>query len=343
MVSLDALKSRPKVLLLEDEPTQRHLLTRQIERQGYHVIAAENGRIGIALWQENPEVRIVVTDLLMPDIDGFAVVEHIRQNEAHYTYILVLTAMDDHNALLQALSLGADDYVCKPILKEELALRLQGGARLLRLEGLDDLVFALAEMSAYRSGETGSHLKRVREYCFLLADDLRIHHPELGLTKSLVSDIASVSVLHDIGKVGIPDYVLHKPGRLTKEEFKLMQTHTTISGKILMDLYRKNGSNYLLLGCEIAIAHHEKWDGSGYPYGLIADEIPVSARVMALADVFDALTSRRCYKDAFSCKKAKDIITQEMANQFDPMLLASFLRIADKMEDVLKDNHFTSL
>ncbi len=336
MKMLDALQAKPTVLILEDEQTQRHILRMQLEREGYTVLLAENGQLGMSIYRDNPGIRIVITDLMMPQMDGFEVVQTIRKEENHYTYIIVLTSLDDRESLLKALTLGADDYLHKPVIKEELFLRLQGAARLIRLEGQDELIFALAEMTAYRSGETGQHLSRVREYCSILADDIRKENPEQKLTKSMVNEISSVSVLHDIGKVGIPDKILHKPGRLTHDEFEVMKKHTTMGGKILMELYQKNGSNYLLLGHEIAIAHHEKWNGKGYPNGLQEEQIPIAARIMALADVFDALTSSRCYKDIYSFERAKSLIVEDEGTHFDKMVVQSYLRKEQEMQAVQK-------
>lgn len=322
------------VLVIEDEATQNRILTSQLIKEGYKVLSAENGREGIFLWEENPDIRIVITDISMPVMDGYDVVEYIRENETHYTYVLVLTGLEGHDSLEKALRLGADDYVNKPIYKQELLLRLQGAARLLRLEGQEALVFAMAELAAYRSGETGLHLTRVKEYSQLLADDLRDNEPDLGMTRTLVHDIAMVSPLHDIGKVGIPDSILHKPGRLTEDEFEVMKTHTSMGGKVLQELYEKNYSSFLLLAYEVAIGHHERWDGTGYPNGLKGENIPLSARIVALADVFDALTSRRCYKDAFSFDRARSIIISENGYHFDPMVVKSCLRLESKMLEI---------
>lgn len=338
-MTLPALK-HPKatVLVIEDEVTQNRLLTSQLIKEGYKVFSAENGREGIFLWEEHPNIRIVITDISMPLMDGYDVVEYIRENETHYTYILVLTGLAGRDSLEKALALGADDYVNKPIYKHELLLRLQGAARLLRLEGQEALVFAMAELAGYRSGETGLHLTRVKEYTYLLADYLRINEPGLAMTKTMVHDIAEVSPLHDIGKVGIPDSILHKPGRLTAAEFDVMKTHTTMGGKVLYELYEENYSIFILLAHEVAIGHHERWDGSGYPRGLKGDSIPLSARIVALADVFDALTSKRCYKDAFSFARAKSIIVNERGAHFDPMLVDACLHVEKQLLEI--QEHF---
>ncbi len=326
--------SKATVLVIEDEATQNRMLTAQLTKEGYKVLSAENGRDGLFLWEEHPDIRIVITDISMPVMDGYEVVEYIRRHETHYTYILVLTGLAGRDSLEKALSLGADDYVSKPIYKQELLLRLQGASRLLRMEGQDSLVFAMAELAGYRSGETGLHLTRVKEYSRLVADDLRIHQPERGITRALVEDIAMVSPLHDIGKVGIPDHILHKPGKLSAEEFEIMKTHPVLGGKVLRELYEENWSSFLLLAYEVAMGHHEKWDGSGYPRGLKGEEIPLSARIVALADVFDALTSTRCYKEAFSFDRAKSIIMNGRGVQFDPMLVDSCLRLETQMLEI---------
>ncbi len=330
----DTLIVKPSILIMEDEATQRQILKRQLDREGFNVLMAENGNEGLNLLQQNPGIRIVITDLMMPEVDGFEVIDAIRRDELHYVYIIVLTSLGDQKSLLKALSLGADDYINKPVTKEELVLRLKVASRIVRLQGQDDLIFVLAEMTAFKSGESGLHLSRIREYCYILADDLRKEHPELKLTKSLVNDISNISVLHDIGKVGIPDEILRKSGSLAEEEVELKKTHASLGGQILKKLYLKNSSNYLLLGHDIAVAHHERWDGTGYPNKLIGEEIPLAARIMALADFFDALTATDRNKEIFSFEKARSIILQRDGQHFDPMIVQSYLRNELKMQAV---------
>lgn len=315
-----------KILLVEDEPTQRRLLRAQLEKQGYAVLEAGNGEEGVQLCLDNPDLRLVITDLMMPVMDGFRLIEAIREREMRYTYIIVLTALDDKNSIIRALSLGADDYLSKPVFQDELHLRLAGGMRLLRLEGHEELIFSLTKLAAYRSGETGAHLHRVREYCRILGTDLMENQPSLGLSRSTVEEIAKVSPLHDIGKVGVPDSILHKPGKLTATEFELMKTHAELGGRLLREVYAQTGSSYLFLAYEIAMYHHERWDGSGYPRGLKGEEIPLPARMMALADVFDALVSRRSYKEPFDFDEAVAVVQESKGGHFDPALVESFLR-----------------
>lgn len=333
---MDALNLKTKVLLVEDEITQRHLVRLELERQGYEVIEAANGREGMKRCFENSDIRLVVTDLQMPDMDGFQLIEAIREKETHYTYIIVLSVLDDRDSIVRALSLGADDYLFKPVFHDELNLRLLGAMRLLKLEGQEELIFAMAKLAAYRSGETGSHLHRVREYCKILALDLVESQPSLGMTRNLAEEIANVAPLHDVGKVGIPDSVLHKPGKLTKEEFELMKTHTTVGARLLNEIHEQTSSPYLHLAYEITMSHHERWNGKGYPDGLRGEDIPLSARIMAVADVFDALVSCRSYKEAFPCEKATAIIEAEKGEHFDPVVVEAFLRHEKKFVAVVE-------
>jgi putative two-component system response regulator len=234
--------------------------------------------------------------------------------------------MSDRKSLIRALSCGADDYMTKPIFLDEVRLRLDAAERLLRLEGQDALIFSMAKMMEFRSEETGFHLERVRRFTRIAARDFALFYPEYRLSLSIADEIALVSPLHDIGKIGVPDHILHKPGELTPEEWKLMQRHTTIGGALLRELYEKNQTPYLRFAYQIAQCHHEHWDGSGYPDGLAGEEIPLAARIMALADVYDALTTRRSYKGAFSHEKAREIVLENSGTQFDPRIVDGFLR-----------------
>ncbi len=239
----------------------------------------------------------------------------------------MLTITDDKDSLLRALAAGADDFVTKPVLREELNLRLQSAIRLLRLEDHYKLVGALAELAAVRSGEEKSHFRRTKQYCFLLADDLRQHQPQLGLSEQMVEDISNASVLHDIGIMNIPDGLLNKRGRLTAREFEVVQEHAAAGGKILKDLYEETGSAYLLLAHELATTHHERWNGSGYPQGMQGENIPLVGRIMALADTYDALRSRRPYKDPLPMEHTEGLIIAESGKHFDPLLVESFKRV----------------
>jgi len=331
----EAVKLRPAVLVIEDEDTQRALLVNKLEKLGYSVTAATNGQQGLDLWANDPmQLRIVLTDLHMPGASGFDVVKTIRAQESTYTYVMILTTAQEKENFIEGLRCGGDDFVIKPIINEELQLRMQGAMRMLRLQDHTALVTGLAELAAERSGETSAHLKKTREYCRILGLDMVRHCPDLGLTEQYVEDIADLCVLHDIGKNGIPDGLLYKRGRITPQEQAIIHNHTNIGGNILQQLYEQSGSIYLLIGYEIAMYHHEKWDGSGYPRGLKGDEIPLAARITAFADVFDALLSRRSYKDPFSLSHAEVYIFEQKGRHFDPRVVESYERNRDRFMEI---------
>jgi len=315
-----------KVLIVEDEKTQRRLLQAKLEAEGYQVFITQDGRQGLQAFLDDPEIRLVLTDLSMPEMDGYQLIQELRKNESRYTYIIVLTANDDKDSLVRALALGADDYLTKPVCQDELSIRMISGRRLIRLEGQDEIIMSMVRMAGARSDETGTHLDRVKAYSRILALDLCETRRDLRLTHSWAEDVARVSPLHDIGKVAIADDILKKPGRLSEEAMELMKKHTVVGGAILLDIYERTGSSYLHLAYEVANFHHEKWDGSGYPEGLEGEAIPLSARIIALADTFDALTTKRCYKDAFPYEQAKNIILQGRGTHFDPQVLDAYLR-----------------
>ncbi len=317
------------ILLIDDDPAQRLLLQMCLQQNEYKVTEAENGLSGLKQLEKDPDINLIITDLDMPVMDGFNLIKKIRENELSYKYIIVLTSMEDNSSLVRALSLGADDYIAKPVRPDELRLRVEGGIRLLRLEVQEDVIMSLAKLAEYRSDETGFHLERVQHYTRLLARDLALNHPSLGINAQVAEEYARVSPLHDVGKVAIPDSVLHKPGKLTSEEFEIMKTHSKIGGQLLKDLYDKSGSHYLKTAYETAMYHHERYDGTGYPEGLKGDEIPLPARIIAVADMYDAMTSKRCYKDAFSHEKARSIILSEKGDHLEPRVVDSFVQQED--------------
>lgn len=314
------------ILLVDDDSAQLMLLKMLIEKQGYNVLTANNGQEALELFRKNMDIRLVIADLDMPVMNGFELIRRLRQEQTKYVYIIVLTSHEDQHSVVQALNNGADDFLSKPAFNEELQLRIESGIRLLRLESHDELILSMAKLSEYRSEETGYHLERVQRYTRLLANDLAENSPELNISTSFAEEISQVTPLHDIGKVATPDNILHKPGKLTDEEFYIMKEHAAIGGKMLLDIYAKTGSHYLKTASDIAMYHHEKFNGKGYPEGLKGQGIPICARIMAVADIYDAMTSKRCYKDAYSHEKVKDIIVSERGEHLDPDVVDSFLR-----------------
>ncbi len=314
------------VLLVDDDPAQLLLLRMLLEQQGYGVRTASNGREALEMLAREPEIRLVVTDLDMPVMDGYDLIRALRREQTSYLYVIVLTSSDDKDSVVNALNLGADDFVTKPARLEELRLRIRSGIRLLRLESQHELILSMAKLAEYRSEETGYHLERVQCYVTLLARDLAENRPELGLSLNQADEIAQVTPLHDIGKVAIPDHILHKPGRLTDDEFAIMKTHAAIGGRMLLEIHDKTGSHYLKTAANIAMYHHERYDGRGYPEGLRGDRIPLCARIMALADIYDAMTSKRCYKKSYDHEYVRQVIVDERGAHLDPLVVDSFLR-----------------
>ena len=322
-------KSPKKILIAEDDTAQRLLLKMALETVGFQVIDSVDGVDAMQQFNANSEIRYVITDLQMPGLNGLDLIKEIRKIERRYTYIIVLTSIDEKDSVNAALKMGADDYIIKPVSQDELNLRIGAGERLLRLESQEELILSMAKLTEYRSQETGFHLERVKLYTNVLALDMQEHHPEVAISAAIAAEIARVSPLHDIGKISVPDRILNKPGKLTDDEFAQMEQHSIIGGNILMDLFEKTEESYLLVASQVAMYHHEKWDGSGYPKGLQGDNIPVAARIVALADVYDAISSKRCYKDPLDHAMVKDIILKGKGKHFDPRIVEAFLRHED--------------
>ncbi len=318
-----------KVLVVEDSIDQRILLKTMLEQRGHIVSQASNGSEALKVCLDNPDIRIIITDINMPEMDGYELISTIRKHQVRHIYIIVVTSLDDKESVIKALSCGADDFLPKPVFPQELHLRIQSGDQLIQLESQDELIFSMAKLSDYRSNETGLHLERVREYTLIMGRYLAQHYPEKNITIQQANEISKVSPLHDIGKVGISDQILTKPGKLTNEEFEIMKEHSKIGGDLISDIYLKTGSPSLQIAFELTMYHHEKWDGTGYPAGLSGDGIPMAARIMALADVYDALSTHRVYKKAFSHEKAKQIILEGKAKHFDPDLVDIFLSMEE--------------
>ncbi len=331
---LPVTHTKEKILVVDDCDFQRELLVLSLAREGFEVLIAEDGVEALAICDAHTDLRFIITDINMPNMDGYELIRKIRQKQVHYIYIIVVTGMDQDNTVIEALSNGANDFLTKPVRTEELALRINGGRQLIRLETQGELIFSMAKLADYRSEETGLHLDRVQEYTLVLGLYLAKHHLDMGVTVSLANEISTVSPLHDIGKVGIVDNILKKPSRLTDEEFEIMKHHTLIGGELISEIYVKTKSLPMRLAFEITMYHHERWNGKGYPAGLSGNGIPISARITALADVYDALTTNRVYKKAFSHEKAKSIIVEEAGGHFDPRVVEAFLATEDKFQEL---------
>lgn len=316
-----------QVLVADDEAVARGVVCAALSHAGYDVMEARDGCDALEQLRRSA-CQLLVCDWEMPKMDGLEVCRAVRGGEfLRYIYVIMLTSHTRPQDVLDGLNAGADDFVTKPFNPMEIVVRLRTAQRLLTLESAEVTIFALARLAESRDPETGSHLENVQSYCRALAAELR----RTGGYAELIDEqylrlIHQTSPLHDIGKVAIPDCVLLKAGRLTDEEFAIMKTHTT-QGAATLDAARRRFPNaaFLHMARDIALTHHEKYDGSGYPGGLAGAEIPLCGRIVALADVYDALTSRRVYKEAFTHTVARSIICEERGAHFDPAVVDAFL------------------
>lgn len=345
------------ILVVDDEPGNLLLLT-QLLRPVYHVRAANSGENALGAAASEPRPDLILLDVMMPGMDGYEVLARLRCNPATVDIpVIFVTALADVDDEDYGLALGAADYMSKPIkpalvlarvrtqleakhtrdwLNDKNAILEAEVSRRMVENDLTQLVSirALAHLAELRDPETGNHILRTQNYVRALALRLRQHRRFSAFLDSRTIDLLTKSApLHDIGKVGIPDSILQKPGPLTPEEWVIMKTHSRLGSEAIKQAEADVDQriDFLALAKEIAHWHHEKWDGSGYPDGLNGDAIPISARLMAVADVFDALISRRAYKPAMSYEKAREIIAEGSGIHFDPDIVAAFLEGFDAM------------
>ncbi len=335
------------VLVVDDEPTNLSLMG-QILQEKYNVKVARDGEKALEISFSDHPPDLVLLDVVMPGIDGFEVCRQLKENPStRQIPVIFLTGMSSHENEEAGLKLGAVDYITKPFNASIVQVRVHNHIQLKRyqdqLEELvkertrelsltqDATINSLASLAETRDNETGGHIRRTQKYLKALARHLMDHPKFRGmLTPQTIELMYKSAPLHDIGKVGVPDSILLKPGKLTDEEFEEIKKHTTYGYEAIQMAKRsfegKTESFFLSYAGEIALTHHEKWDGSGYPQGLVQKDIPVSGRLMAVADVYDALITRRVYKPPFSHKKALSIISEGKGCHFDPDIIDVFVK-----------------
>jgi len=321
-----------KILIVDDDDIALDMLSLALVTAGHQVETARNGCEALEIVRQG-DCRLVISDWDMPEMNGLELCHRLRAADSTgYVYVILLTSHDTSEKTVEGLSAGADDFISKPFNTAELLVRIRAGERVLSLETRDMVIFALAKLAESRDSDTGAHLDRVRCYSRTLAQTMSAWPKFTGrIDDRFVHLIYLTSPLHDVGKVGIPDSVLLKPGRLSAREFDIMKTHTTIGAETLAAaLEEYPGAKFLEMACQIAATHHERYDGSGYPNGLRGDEIPLCGRIVALADVYDALTSKRVYKDAFSHHVARSIILDDSGTHFDPDVVDAFLQCEEQ-------------
>ena len=346
---------KPLILVVDDTAANLSLMGDLLGLH-YRVKVANSGARALKIAQTTPDLDLILLDIMMPEMDGYEVCRQLKANDATRRIpVIFLSALNDERDEQTGFELGAVDYITKPIsppivlsrVQSQLALKAHADflkdqnlvlerevqRRTEELRDVQDVtVIALASLAETRDNETGDHIVRTQHYVRAVALQLQKNPRFAALLDDATVDLMFKSApLHDIGKVGIPDHILLKPGKLTDEEFEVMKTHTTLGMEAIAHAEARLGKDVPFLRCakEIAYSHQEKWDGSGYPLGLAGEAIPLSARIMAIADVYDALISKRVYKPAFSHEKAVAIISEGRNTHFDPDVLDAFLAIQE--------------
>jgi len=329
-----------KILVIDDNDIYRTLVQTTLTSAGHEVLTASNGYEAFARITAG-DARMVVSDWEMPGFSGPELCSKVRSEDLpNYIYFILVSGHDQPEERVAGLAAGADDFIAKPFNPAELIERVRAGERILAMETRDVAIFAMAKLAESRDPETGAHLERVRSYCRVLAQELSgVKKFSDQVDGEFIRLIYLTSPLHDIGKVGIPDCVLLNPGRLNDREFEIMKTHAMLGAETLDAALRTfPGVKFLQMGREIAATHHERWNGKGYPAGLSGENIPLCGRIVALADVYDALTSKRVYKNAFSHDIAKSTIIKDSGEHFDPDVVAAFLRVENRFLEI-RDRH----
>ncbi len=330
------MKTAMQILLVDEDIVARQYIRCSLEEMGYAVLEAANAPEAIRILQREP-CRIVLMDASSGASDGVEFARTLRRNDlGRYVYLIMVVGRDDDATFSAAFEAGADDCTIRPLNDTRLQARLKAARRVVSIETRDVAIFAMAKLAESRDPDTGQHIERVQQYSRLLAEALAEDSPYADqISPEFIRNIYLTSPLHDIGKVGIPDCVLLKPCRLNQREWEIMKTHSAQGAATLSAAQKKfPGTDYLETATEIALSHHERWDGTGYPRGLSGEEIPLSARIFAIADVYDALVSKRVYKGAFDHDVAVNIIVNEEPGHFDPAIAETFERIAERFQDI---------
>ena len=350
------LQNKSQILLVDDSAMNRMMLT-EILGDSYHILEAENGRECMEKLQaEAGNIALVLLDINMPVMDGFEVLKAMNANHTIEDIPVIMISSEDSDAAIRrSYELGASDYVNRPFdarivyrrvtntiklyAKQRRLVQMVSDQIRARENNTDMLVGVLSHIVEFRNGESGLHVRHIRMITELLLHRLLEISSRYSITAEQQDLIPLASALHDIGKIGIDEKILNKPGKLTPEEFEVIKTHSMLGAQILYDLDNFSEQPLLQTAYEIARWHHERWDGRGYPDGLKGDEIPISAQLVSLADVYDALTSERCYKKAFSHEKAMQMILNDECGAFNPLLLQCLTNIQSDLKVELQQHN----
>jgi len=351
------MKDKAVILVVDDQSQNIELLEAHLVPQGYGIVKADNGEDALGAVAGN-DIDLILLDVMMPRMDGFEVTRRIRQDKVHGQLpIILVTALRDTEDRVKGIDAGCDDFLTKPIDKMELLARVRS---LLKVKAFNDLtnhyqkelesevakrtedlkhalervkaasletIYRLSMAAEFRDEATGAHIKRMSLYAAAIAR-------RMGMDDNTVDIILNAVPMHDLGKIGIPDRILLKPAKLEPLEWEIMKQHTVIGATIL----KGSDAEFIKLGESIALCHHEKWDGSGYPNGLKGIEIPIAGRITAIADVFDALTSKRPYKEPFTVEASLVVIGEGRGTHFDPDVCDAFFAIQDEILAIKKQH-----
>ncbi len=341
-----------RVLIVDDASENIRILAESL-KSDYTIMFARDGQNALRLANAEPQPDIILLDVIMPGLNGYDVCKALKDNDrTHNIPIIFISSQSETKDEEVGLELGAVDYISKPFRAPLVKRRVANQLELkVHRDQLDELVVertaelnltkeitieAMATLAEWRDPETGAHIKRTQNYIKALAEHMaKSEKYAKELDEDTINLLYLSAPLHDIGKVSIPDSILLKPGQLTDEEFEEMKTHTTRGRDALASAQSKLGENsFLRLASEVAFGHHERWDGKGYPQGIAGEDIPLSARLMSIVDMYDALTSKRVYKDAFSHEKAKEIILESDGTRFEPEVVKAFFDIEGEVQAI---------
>lgn len=360
MVELIEDLKKDTILIVDDTPENITLITSLLKGL-YRTKVATNGKKALQVVQSDDPPDLILLDIMMPEMDGFETCSQLKNNPQTMDIpVIFLTAKTQVEDEQKGFELGAADYITKPIsppivlsrIKTHLQLKkmhdllkdknnyleLEVARRIKEIDNIQDAaIIAIGSLAEIRDNETGNHIRRTQHYMRILAETLK-DQPNFRqfLTDENIALLSKSAPLHDIGKVGIPDKILLKPGKHTSEESEIMKTHTTLGRDAIISAEKmlNTSSSFLQFAREIAYTHHEKYDGTGYPRRLSGNDIPISGRLMALADVYDALISKRIYKEAFSHEKAVEIIKEGSGTFFDSEVVKAFLIVETKFREI---------
>lgn len=343
-----------KVILVVDDDRTNLIMAERLLGKEYQIISVTSGEQALKfLSKRKPD--LILLDINMPEMDGFEVMRNIKENEEwEKVPVIFLTADRDADTEVECLQMGAVDFIGKPFEPEIMRNRIRRTLEIEEyrkdLEGVvrrqtakiekiqREIIISLANMIESRDGSTGQHVKRTSQYVEMIIGELKKRNMFSNvISESYVYNVIKAAPMHDIGKIKVPDHVLQKPGKLTDEEFEVMKQHSAEGGKIIhMIMENIEEKDYIEVAYNVATFHHEKWNGRGYPDGLVGEQIPLEARIMAVADVFDALISKRCYKDAMPLDKAFAIIEESKGEHFDPQIAQVFMELRPQIEEYLE-------